>query len=54
MPSKEAVKKKEELRQMFYEIYQIAWIGASPILREALDKYKKRFEELTQKKDKKE
>lgn len=44
---KEYAQRKEEIKTIFREVHQIAYAGASPILREALDKYKDRFEELT-------
>ena len=52
MATKEAREKKAEVKQLFNEVHQIAYAGASPIMREALDKYKARFEELTAKKAK--
>lgn len=46
MATKESRLNKEEVKQLFNEVHQIAYAGASPIMREALDKYKVRFEEL--------
>lgn len=52
MASKESRKKKEEITQIFNEVHQIAYGGASPIMRSALDQYKARFEELMQRQTK--
>jgi hypothetical protein len=50
MASKETNLRKEEARQIFNEVHQIAYAGASPIMREALEKYRARYNELTERK----
>ena len=52
MADKESAKRKAEIKQVFAEVLQIAWAGASPIMREALEKYRVKFEELTERKKK--
>jgi hypothetical protein len=52
MASRESRERKEEIVKLFSEVHKIAALDASPILREALDKYKARFEELTKEKEK--
>ena len=46
MASKEYTQRKEELKELVGEVIQIAYAKASPILREALDNYSKRIDEL--------
>lgn len=53
MPSKASKEKINELRQLFNEIHQIAYVNASDIMKRALDEYKARFEELTRRKGRK-
>lgn len=50
MASKEANKRREEAKQIFNEVYQIAWAGASPIMREALDKCRAAYIQATERK----
>jgi hypothetical protein len=50
MASSESKKKKEEIRQVFNEVYQLAYIGSSDIRKRSLEEYKVRFYELTERK----
>lgn len=52
MASKETRQRREEMRLIFNEVYQLAYIGATEIRKRSLDEYKKRFEELTERKKK--
>jgi hypothetical protein len=52
MPSKESRERKEEIQNIFSEVIQIAYSKATPILREALDKYQVKFSELLNRKKK--
>ena len=52
MASKASRQRREEMKQLFNEVCQIARQGASPIMKTALDAYQARFEELTERKKK--
>ena len=54
MPSRDSIKKKEEIRQIMEEFYQAGSFNASDAKRDYLTALKKRFDELVERKKREE